>query len=101
MATVALTVLAFIVPLGIYLLSKPRRASREAQIRSALVLFGAALIWAGALNTHPENWALILELVSGAGLVIVAVSLLVKNRRDYGAAADRGPTPQQPPRRAL
>ena len=85
--TVVLTVLAFVVPPGIYLLSKPQRSSREAQIRSALVLLAAALVWAGAINTHPTTWALVLELVIGAGFAVLAVWLLVKDRRPYGAAS--------------
>jgi drug/metabolite transporter (DMT)-like permease len=99
MTTVALTVLAFAIPLGIYLLSRPRRSSREAQVRSAMVLLAAALVWAGALNTHPKIWALIMYLIVGVGFVVLAVRLLVKNRRNYGTAADLGPTPPQSPPR--
>jgi drug/metabolite transporter (DMT)-like permease len=73
--------LAFIIPLGVYVVSKPGRSSRQGQIFSALVLLGAALILGAGVHNYAEGRSPILQLVSGAGLIVAGVSVLRKNRR--------------------
>jgi uncharacterized membrane protein YfcA len=76
-----LTVLALLIPLGIYLASSPRKSPREARIRAALPICGAALAFCAAANTHPNVPSLVLELVCGMLMLIAGVSVMLKHRK--------------------
>lgn len=71
---------AFAVPLVVYVLSRPRRSTRLAQLRAGAALLAAALIWGGAAFQYSVGKAPILMAIVGALMVGVAVRLLVKNR---------------------
>lgn len=71
---------AFAVPLVVYVLLRPRRSTRLAQLRAGVALFAAALIWGGAAFQYSVGKAPILMAIVGALMVGVAVRLLLKNR---------------------
>jgi predicted phage tail protein len=81
MTTVVLTALAFIIPLGIYLALKPKKSSRRAQVRTALLLAVAALFLAASVNSYSKGVMFVVPLVSGITLVVGGVSIMLKNRR--------------------
>lgn len=78
--TIVLMVLAFLIPLAVYALLRPRRSTRLAQVRAGIALFAAALIWGGAAFEYSEGKAPILYVIVGALMVGIAVRLLLKNR---------------------
>lgn len=72
--------LAFVIPLIVYVLSRPRRSTRLAQVRAGLVLLAAAVTWGNAAFQYSEGSSPILMVVVGALMVGIAVWLLMKNR---------------------
>jgi hypothetical protein len=80
-ATGVLTALAFIIPLAIFLLLKPKKSSRQGQIQSALLLLLASVNFGAAVNSYSEGRSPVLPLILGAIAVAGAVFLLMRNRR--------------------
>jgi hypothetical protein len=72
--------LALLIPLALYVLSRPRRSSRQAQVMAGLELFGTALIWGGAAYQYSVGRSPILGVIVGTVMAGASVWLLIKNR---------------------
>lgn len=81
MSNVSLTALAFAVPFGVYMALRPWRLPRGAQVRSALVMLAAAVVFGAAINADSSAGSRVLDLVCGVVIVASGFHLLVKERR--------------------
>lgn len=78
--TCVLMGLAFVIPLVVYVLSRPRRSTRLAQVRGGVALLVAAITWGNAAFQYSEGRAPVLYVILGAVMVGIAMWLLLKNR---------------------
>ncbi len=81
MTAAVLIVLAFVIPALIFLALKPGTATREAQLRSGLVLFGSALVLGAGGHFYSQGRNPVIQLVSGAVLIAGGAAILVKGRQ--------------------
>jgi hypothetical protein len=86
--TAALTALAIVVPLAIFLGLHPRRSIRSAQWRSAIMLVASAAQLGGAVyfQSVGDTRLFLLFLVCGVVSGINAVSILLRNRSQIAPA---------------
>lgn len=77
---IGLMSLAFLIPLGVYILMRPRRSDRLAQVRAGIALFATAITWAGCVSQYREGGTPVLMAILGAVFAGIAVRLLIKNR---------------------
>jgi predicted phage tail protein len=79
--TIFLTALALIIALGAYAMAKPRQSTRLGQVLSAGVLLASAFVLGTGASNYSEGRSAVLQLVSGAALMVGGIAILRHNRR--------------------